>query len=250
VGDRAPWPVAAIVDVLSDSGPEPLTDRGRRDRHLVELVLAGETGAFVDLYGDHVAAVSRVVARYARGGEARADAVQETFARALAKLPTLRDAERLRPWLLAIARHVAVDESRHRGRNIPVAEPPDTGTDQDPSCEVAGDLTRLAGLVRSCVAGLSGRDAAAVTMVASLGFSVGDVASALGVSHGAAKVILHRARLRLRQAVTLEAIARGQAKGCVEFAAASACGPREGALHAGRCPACASAVKTELDEMG
>ncbi len=124
-----------------------------------------------------------------RDPERIADAVQETFARALASLDKLRDPERFRPWLLSIARHTAVDFRRNQNRvvldeltDLDVATP----SGSDPA-ELAA-LRDVAGLVRGLVLGLSQRDAVALNLV-TLGFEVADVAAALEIKHGAAKVV-------------------------------------------------------------
>ena len=67
------------------------------------------------------------------------------------------------------------------------------------------------------MAGLSPRDAAAVTMVTQLGFAPGQVAAALGVTPGAAKVIVHRARRRLRNALALQLMVQQPGLACEEF---------------------------------
>jgi DNA-directed RNA polymerase specialized sigma24 family protein len=51
------------------------------------------------------------------------------------------------------------------------------------------------------MAQLSARDAAAISMVVHLGFGPNEVAAALDISYGNAKVVLHRARQRLRDAL-------------------------------------------------
>ena len=54
-----------------------------------------------------------------------------------------------------------------------------------------------------CFAVLSPRDATVLTLVAQLGFTSADLSEALGVTQNNAKVILHRARRRLRTAVEI-----------------------------------------------
>lgn len=51
------------------------------------------------------------------------DAVSETMRRAIEGRLRLREGEPLRPWLLGIARHVALDVLRRRGRERPLAVP-------------------------------------------------------------------------------------------------------------------------------
>lgn len=48
---------------------------------------------------------------------------------------------------------------------------------------------------------LSGRDVTALNLVGHLGLAPAEIAATLGVTQGAAKVIVHRARQRLRDAL-------------------------------------------------
>ncbi|MEX1008149.1 MAG: RNA polymerase sigma factor [Acidimicrobiia bacterium] len=184
---------------------------GGRDAEFVEKVRAGDTAAFAELYRAHAPGVAVAVRANIHGPETVADVVQETFLRALEQLDTLREPDHFRSWVLAIARNAAVDERRQHRRVI---------TDLD----IAGDLAsaevgpeELAALrdavrtVRGCVAGLSRRDATAVALVSELGFSPSEVGAALGISPGAAKVAVHRARRRLQAALELEARVRERA---------------------------------------
>jgi len=175
--------------------------------HLVRQARGGDTAAFASLYRANVGVVRRVVRDGIADPETAADIVQDVFVKALERLATLREPESFRSWLLSITRHTVVDRHRSAGRSpttsldaVRTAEPADAG----PSAEELAELSELAALVAGCVAGLSPRDATAVAMVTHLGMGPAEVAGALGVSRGTAKVIVHRARSRLRHALALE----------------------------------------------
>ncbi|MHB8466829.1 MAG: RNA polymerase sigma factor [Acidimicrobiales bacterium] len=168
------------------------------DADLVAAALDGEASAFEELYRAHAAAVARVVACEVRDAEAAADALQETFLRALARLSSLRDPSRFRPWLLAIARNAAIDERRHRGRSARLTEEMLVElVAVGPSASDIVELRELARLLDGCVALLPPRDAVALSLVAQSGFAPREVGETLGVSANAARVMLHRARRRL-----------------------------------------------------
>lgn len=214
---------------------------------LVEAVRSGDGEAFTPLYRENVRAVHLAVRDQLRDPERIADAVQETFARALASLDKLRDPERFRPWLLAIARHTAVDIRRHQNR-VGLEELNDddvvTSDTSDPA-ELAA-LRDIAALVNGLVIGLSSRDALALSLV-TLGFDVADVAAALRVKHGAAKVVLHRARRRLRAALVLRLLAAGAAVRCPELGPiVNQGGTTAGARHAERCPLCEETARRAI----
>jgi len=224
----------------------------RTDGELVELALAGDATAFASLYRANVRAVSRVVHDNVANRDVAADLVQEVFARALERLSTLREPDRFRPWLLAIARHAVVDQHRSRARN-PVgldeeslAEPAQRG----PSMEEVAELTELAELVAGCVAGLSRRDATAIGLVTHLGFSPADVAAALGVTPGTAKVIVHRARHRLRDALSLELMVRRRGPTCPAFSAIDPGDVVALGRHLRACSGCVDQVAAEISLYG
>lgn len=188
------------------------------DAALVRAVLAGDTSAFSSLYLAHVRAVTTVVRDNVHDRESIADVVQEVFSRALERLPTLREADHFRPWLLSITRHAAVDERRRQSKSDPVG---DDSADERAAAGMGPDeqaeLGELCRLVNTKVAGLSRRDATALSLVLHLGYTPPQVAAVLGMSPGAAKVLLHRARLRLRDAVALELLARSRSTECEQL---------------------------------
>ena len=98
---------------------------------------------------------------------------------------TSREPDRFRPWLLSISRDCATDQLRARQAADRVDEFHDellaaTG----PGPESLAEMRALADQVQGCVAGLSRRTAAAVTMVTQLGFTPAQVADAWGLPRG------------------------------------------------------------------
>jgi RNA polymerase sigma-70 factor (ECF subfamily) len=214
----------------------------------VALVRAGHPGAFAALYKAHAPAVHRVARERVAVVEAATDVVQETFARALASLDKLREPDRFRPWVLSIARHAAIDDRRSRSRLTPLG---DEGAGALPSDdrgpEEMAELAELAELLDVCVADLSPRDATAVYLVTHVGFSPAEVGAALGISSGAAKVVVHRARRRLRDALALRLMVRNPDVSCAQFSRLHDGGQVvEAARHLRQCPICDQAVNTEV----
>jgi len=191
--------------------------------------------------------VRRVAYHLVGDSDATADAVQDTFTRALQHLDDLREPDRFRPWLLAIARHAATDQLRARKRVTSLDDSHDellasTG----PGPESVAEVRELADQVQGCVAGLSKRDAAAVTMVTQLGFSPAQVADALGVTPGAAKVIVHRARRRLRNALALQLMVKQPTLACDDFQKLLADDPLAAARHIEQCDTCIERAGAEV----
>jgi RNA polymerase sigma-70 factor (ECF subfamily) len=215
---------------------------------LVEQARGGDRGAFVALYGRYSSLVRHVIRDNVRDGHAVDDIVQEVFTRALEQLPTLRQSDRFSSWLLAIARHAAIDSRRARVRSPQLVDTDDVDLDAgEPGPAELAELAELADVVRSCVVGLSARDTAAVVMVTYLGFTTAEVATALGLSYGAAKVAVHRARSRLRRALSVQVLVRQAFPACSAFEQCVHVGDLVGAArHTDGCGICHRAVAADL----
>lgn len=217
------------------------------DSSLVAATREGNGEAFTSLYRRYAQLVRTILRDFTDDPEELADLVQEVFARAYASLPSLREPDRFRPWLQAIARHVGRDSRRARHRERPAEMPEDAlqASDEPDPGDVAA-YVELAELVGDVIVELRPRDAVAMTLVR-LGFGPREMASSLGISYGAAKVTLHRARTRLRTAVLLRLLLRDGRLGCEMFAALRE-GSERGALtrHVARCSTCARALAVML----
>ncbi len=218
------------------------------DASLVMQAVAGDSDAFAALYRRHAGAVHYVVAATVRDREAAADITQDVFARAIEALADLREPARFRPWVIAIARNRAIDHARAQADSLllddeNVAEPADPGAEPAELAELATLFER----VRGCVAGLAPRDATVLALVTQLGYSPAEVAGALGISPGAAKVVLHRARRRLRSAIALTLLAENQDAACSAFRDAFAEGRlAQAGSHVASCAICMAAVNDDV----
>jgi RNA polymerase sigma-70 factor (ECF subfamily) len=177
---------------------------GSQDADLVARALAGDRQAFTLLHRRYARGLAAIAAERLRDPEDRADAVQDAFAHAFERLDQLRDPSSFAPWLYAIARNAANQTARRRAR-LPDAV-------GDAEVEIASDaagpdelaeLTDLTERLASASAVLSARDATALSLAVTFGFGPAELAVALSVTEGNAKVILHRARRRLRAALDL-----------------------------------------------
>jgi RNA polymerase sigma factor (sigma-70 family) len=217
---------------------------------LVRHALGGDPAAFTALYRANVGAVTHIVRDTVSDPQAAADLVQETFARALEKLGSLREPERFRPWLMTIARNAVRDRHRSSGRvrveSLDDEASPDPA-DPGPSTEELAELAELADLVTGCVAGLSLRDATAISMLTHLGLTPKEIAPSLGVSAGTAKVIVPRARHRLRDALALELMVRRLAPGCPEFERLGLEDLAAAGRHVRICSECERLVRSEVE---
>lgn len=130
------------------------------------------------------------------------DLVQEAFARAhVGRASCLHDAP-ITSWVRRIARNVAIDHLR-RGAASPVAPGPSEEEATIAATHTDPEHTAIRIEMRSCIVDLvrrlPERDADVLVLGDLRGLKDQEVADALGVTLGAAKIRLHRARARLRR---------------------------------------------------
>lgn len=214
---------------------------------LVRRAATGDTRAFEALMRETTTSVNTVVRSYVKHPEDVRDVVQEVYLRALQRLGDLEDPSRFRPWLYQIARNAGLDHLR-RVRRRP-ADSLDASDYLDPmaiepSPSELAEVADLARRVQVGMAQLGPRDATLLAMITTLGFTPTDVANALGMTPTAAKVAVHRARNRLRNAMLLSTTltateASARPGGCAEFDALVDAGDLVGAaVHARGCSTC------------
>lgn len=180
--------------------PSPTETEVRGDGELVVAARAGDQAALVELFGRHERRVAVTCARWLRQHEV-ADATQETFARAIDRLDALRDPDAFGPWLRAIARNVARDACVQDLRVIAVP-----GLHEDAACSAPGpDLAACtaddARGLHQQLAALSDRDRRALWLRDAHGVPIPEVADELGLTEGSTRVMLTRARRRLRESL-------------------------------------------------
>lgn len=183
------------------------------DAELVELACRGDESAFATLHGRYERLVGSVVRGEMRRGAAAADAddvVQEVFVTAWRRLSSLRDPELFRSWLLQIARRSVIDHARRQSRRPTLDADDQYVLDQvsepDDSPEMVAELTDLVRQLGIALDGMSRRDATAITLAAQFGFGPTEIAEALSITPNNAKVVLHRARTRLRATIAEPAL--------------------------------------------
>ena len=86
------------------------------DGELARAAATGDRHAFAMIYDRYADRLHDYCIGMVRDRDAAADCVQDVFCAAATQLPKLRDPERLRPWLYAIARNEALRCIRDRRR--------------------------------------------------------------------------------------------------------------------------------------
>ena len=145
-----------------------------------------------------------------RDRHAAEDAVQETLVAALAGEAGFAGRSNLRTWLTGILKHKIVDAIRRARRDSLAegddfdalfdesghwAEPPAAWPDPDASLQ----QKEFFGVLEQCLERLPARTAQAFMMREHLGFETADICKELGISATHCWVLLHRARMALRE---------------------------------------------------
>lgn len=173
--------------------------------------------AFTALYKEHLRDVYSFL--YYRLGDHHdaEDVSEQVFLQAYRHLPKAlaeADGRSLRPWLIRIAQNLAINLYRDRSRK-PQA-PLDTAgefADEHDTEDLVAAREQLAEVFEK-VAGLPDDRREALIMRFALGMDNHEIASALGKTEGATKVLLHRAIKQLgEQLEGAEVLAGGAAKG-------------------------------------
>lgn len=168
--------------------------RTQPDRRLVTLVREGYEAAFEEI----VRRYGKPLTRYAASivGSRGEDVTQDAFSKALLALRRDSDAEiELRPWLFRIVRNTALNDLRDSPPTPELLAEAIVG--KGSPAEEAERREELADLMHR-LQSLPDRQRAAIVMRELEGLSHEEIAAALGLSGGAARQAIFRARQALR----------------------------------------------------
>jgi RNA polymerase sigma factor (sigma-70 family) len=198
-----------------DARPRP---DARDDAELVRAAAAGDRGAFAAIYDRYADRLHDFCWSVLRDRDEAADATQDAFLVAAERLGQLRDPERLRPWLYAVARSQALRRVRARSRVAPeeeMTELPDPASGP----EQAAERSDLRELVWNAAAGLSERDRALLDLHLRHGLEGAELGQAMGVEPGHAYVLLSRLRDQVERSLGALLVARLGRDDCPDLAA-------------------------------
>jgi RNA polymerase sigma factor (sigma-70 family) len=190
----------------------------RGDAELVRAATAGDRGAFAAIYDRYADRLHDFCWSVLRDPEEAADATQDAFVVAAERLGQLRDPERLRPWLYAVARSQAFRRVRARSRVAPEEEMTDL-PDATTGPEQAAQQSDLRQLVWNAAAGLSERDRALLDLHLRHGLEGAELGEAVGVEPGHAYVLLSRLRDQVERSLGALLVARLGRDDCPDLAA-------------------------------
>jgi RNA polymerase sigma-70 factor, ECF subfamily len=196
---------SAAIDLQIDAHAPDVADGQRLvDTSLAARVRAREPAAFRTLFDRFGIAIWRFIHDLVGDSSQADEGLQETFFRAFSRIDQLRDESRLMSWLLGIARNVAMEAIRARRRDHPagsvvLSEDAAHEPSHGPEGMLLGRETQA--LVDRALAGLGEERRAALLLRVDHGLPYEEISQVMGWSVPKVKNEIHRARLKLREAL-------------------------------------------------
>jgi RNA polymerase sigma-70 factor, ECF subfamily len=190
------------------------------DARLVERVLGGDQEAFVVLVKRHRGSMVHVARCYVRSEAVAEDIAQDAWIAVLRQLRCWEGRGSLRAWILSIVANVARARFKQESRTIPfsalladddgtsvvaqasaleqgqTAAPAATGRWRDPL-----ESRETLGVIRTAIDGLPSAQRAVIVLRDVAGCEASEACATLRVSPENQRVLLHRARTRVRAAL-------------------------------------------------
>jgi RNA polymerase sigma-70 factor, ECF subfamily len=189
------------------------------DQTLLERLRAGDEAAFEALVERHDGALRRVARTFVRTDSAADDVVQETWLAVLRGLSAFEERSSLRTWIFRILTNLARTRAVRDARNVPFStfeadepavDPTAFGPDgrwssSPPRLDADPETGLLSGELRrhllSAVDALSPDQRAVITLRDLVGMTAQEVCELLDLTDVNQRVLLHRARARVRTAL-------------------------------------------------
>jgi RNA polymerase sigma factor (sigma-70 family) len=189
------------------------------DREIVAAIVEGDPAGLAAAYDQYAQGLYDYCRSLLSEPADAADAVQDTFIVASAKVSGLREPDRLRAWLYAVARNECHRRLRARARasSVPLNEAGETASEaEDP--EADAEHAELRGLVRAALAGLNPGEREIIELNLRNELDGADLADALGVSRNQAHALASRARSQFQTSLGVLLVARTGREFCPDLA--------------------------------
>jgi RNA polymerase sigma-70 factor (ECF subfamily) len=190
---------------------------------LVERLRAGDRAAFADLLDRHGGPLLRLARSFLKSEALAEEVVQDTWLACLDGLDGFEARSSLRTWLFTILANKARNRSAREGRSVPWSalgdhgegastvdqerfqadgqwrEAPGRWTEEDPERLALGAETRAA--IESAIAALPALQRSVITLRDVEGLEAEEICKLLEITLMNQRVLLHRARVRVRRAL-------------------------------------------------
>ena len=187
------------------------------DREIVAAIVADDPAGLAAAFDRYAPSLYAYCQALLTEPADAADAVQDTFIIAAAKLSALRDQDRLRPWLYAVARNECHRRLRAAGSAAPLDEAAEVTDDTN---DLGSDLEQaeLREVVWSALGGLTPSEREIIELNLGHELTGADLADALGVPRNQAHAMASRARAHYESALGVLLVARSGRAACPELA--------------------------------
>jgi RNA polymerase sigma factor (sigma-70 family) len=184
-----------------------------QDQEVVAAIVAGDPRGVAEAYDRYAMPLYSYCRSLLREPADAADAVQDTFLIATAKLDALRDPGKLRSWLYAVARNECY--RRLRSAEATAALDEAAGLKAESADVASGvELAEVRQLVRDAIDGLNPSERDVIELSLVQGLDNGELADALGVSRNHAHALQSRARSQLERSLGALVVARTGRNDC------------------------------------
>ena len=195
------------------------------DHELVQRLRGGEESAFVELIDRYGATMLRVAQMYVRDRASAEEVVQETWLAVLNGIDRFEERSSLKTWLFRILTNRAKTRGQRDGRMVPFSALAGASDEPDPSVDpdrflgpdsphpgawaappVAWPQEKLLeketlGVIEMAIDKLPEAQRDVILLRDVDGWTPMEVSDALGITDGNQRVLLHRARSRVRAAL-------------------------------------------------
>jgi RNA polymerase sigma-70 factor (ECF subfamily) len=189
------------------------------ERELIARLRAGDEDAFMELVERYGPLMLRIAQGYVRSRAVAEDVVQESWLGVLNGIDRFEGRSSLKTWILRIVANRARTRGERESRSVPVSALEVDGKAVDPDRFFGADDPRRSGgwavppepwpeqallaeetleQVRAAIARLPPRQQEVIVLRDVEGWDAPEVSEALGLSDGNQRVLLHRARSKVR----------------------------------------------------
>ncbi len=175
---------------------------------LLQRARAGDADAFAILFQQHAPNLWRTAWAVLQNEQSAADALQETTIKAWQALPSFSGKSSLATWLTRILLNTCFDEQRREHKVIPFADIAKTESDAGPAATQPIHIQPLPGVedaiqrldADAVLDQLSEEDRAILALCYGEDLPLREAAAVLGITEGAVRTRLFRARARFKEA--------------------------------------------------
>jgi len=185
-----------------------------RDSEIVASIVAGDPSGLAAAHDRYAEPLYKYCRSMLSNPADAADAVQDTFVIAACRLAELRDPDRLRAWLYAVARNeclLILGSPRPAPR---ITVPPGMTDTVIDITEGAAERAELRALLTTAARGLNGAEREVLELQLRQGLETAEVADVLGVSRSQAAALASRARDQLEASLAVLLVSRAGRDDC------------------------------------